>query len=75
MILIFPLFVCRYDSEGKGTLMTSVGTGMSPSARNGARSMYSDRVSLSYMKENPSLGEDKVLYHQLFTAQRFLVLS
>lgn len=53
--------------------MASVGTGLSPSARNGARSMYSDRVSLSHITENPSLGEDKVLFYQLFIAKRYLV--
>lgn len=59
------LFLCRYDSEGKGASLASVSTGMSPSIKSGARSMYSDRVSLSYVTENPSLGEDKVLHYQL----------
>ncbi|PON69693.1 Replication factor A protein [Trema orientale] len=54
-----------YDSEGKGTLMASVSTGMSPSARNGARSMYSDRVSLSHITGNPSLGEDKPVFFSI----------
>jgi hypothetical protein len=50
----------RYDSEGKETSMASVGSGLSPSTKSGARSMYSDRVSLSHITSNPSLGEDKV---------------
>ncbi|KAH6807726.1 RPA70-kDa subunit B [Perilla frutescens var. frutescens] len=48
-----------YDSEGKDTSMASVGSGLSPSNKNGARSMYSDRVSLSHITSNPSLGEEK----------------
>ncbi|KAF3438061.1 hypothetical protein FNV43_RR20817 [Rhamnella rubrinervis] len=51
-----------YDSEGKGTSLASVSTGVSPSTKSGLRSMYSDRVSLSYITENPSLGEDKPVY-------------
>lgn len=63
-VILISLFVHRYDSEGKGSPMASVGTGMSPSARSGGRSMYSDRVFLSHITENLSLGEEKVLYHQ-----------
>ncbi|KAL6175422.1 hypothetical protein ACLB2K_052063 [Fragaria x ananassa] len=48
-----------YDSEGKEVSMASVGSGMSPSANSGAWSMYSDRIPLSHLKDNPSLGEDK----------------
>ncbi|PRQ16340.1 putative replication factor A protein [Rosa chinensis] len=51
-----------YDSEGKEVSMASVGSGMSPSANSGAWSMYSDRISLSYLKDNPSLGEDKPVF-------------
>lgn len=51
----------RYDSEGKEASMASVGSGLSPSANSGAWSMYSDRVSLSHLKDNPSLGGDKVM--------------
>lgn len=50
----------RYDSEGKETSLASIGSGMSPSTKNGARSMYSDRVSLLHITSNPSLGEEKV---------------
>ncbi|KAF4385041.1 hypothetical protein G4B88_017842 [Cannabis sativa] len=54
-----------FDSEGKEASLASVGSGMSPSARNGARSMYSDRVSLSHITENPSLGDDKPVYFSI----------
>lgn len=40
--------------------MASLGSSLSPSIRNGGRSMYSDRVFLSHIKSNPSLGEEKV---------------
>lgn len=40
--------------------MASVGSGLSPSTKSGARSMYSDRVSISHITSNPSLGGDKV---------------
>ncbi|XAR63809.1 hypothetical protein NMG60_11023902 [Bertholletia excelsa] len=51
-----------YDSEGKEVSMASVGSGMSPTSNTGTRSMYSDRVSLSYITKNPSLGEDKPVF-------------
>ncbi|KAF8399600.1 hypothetical protein HHK36_015469 [Tetracentron sinense] len=47
-----------YDSEGKGTSMASVGSGMISTSKSGMRSMYSDRVCLSHITSNPSLGED-----------------
>ncbi|XP_047971793.1 replication protein A 70 kDa DNA-binding subunit B-like [Salvia hispanica] len=52
-----------YDSEGKDTSLAAIGP--SPSNRNGARSMYSDRVSLSHITSNPSLGEDKPAYFSI----------
>ncbi|KAK4362300.1 hypothetical protein RND71_017541 [Anisodus tanguticus] len=54
-----------YDSEGKETSLASVGSGMSPSTKSGARSMYSDRVSLLHITSNPSLGEDKPAFFSL----------
>ncbi|KAG6620611.1 hypothetical protein I3842_Q058400 [Carya illinoinensis] len=54
-----------YDSEGKESSMASVSSGMSPSSRNGSRSMYSDRVSISYITKNPSLGEDKPVFFSI----------
>ena len=41
--------------------MASIGSGLSPSSKTGARSMYTDRVSLSHITGNQSLGDDKVL--------------
>ncbi|XP_058070460.1 replication protein A 70 kDa DNA-binding subunit B [Magnolia sinica] len=52
-----------YDSEGKGTSMASVGSSMvSGSSKVGARSMYSDRVFLSHIVSDPSMGQDKPLF-------------
>lgn len=50
-----------YDSEGKEASLASVGAGMTPSPNAGGRSMYTDRVSISHITSNQSLGEDKVL--------------
>ncbi len=58
-------FVYRYDSEGKESSLASVSSGMSPTSKSGLRSMYSDRVLLSHITKNPSLGDDKVFYHEL----------
>ena len=52
-----------FDSEGKEASMSSIGSGMSPLAKNGSWSMYTDRVLLSHITSNPSLGEEKVLKH------------
>ncbi|KAK9278051.1 hypothetical protein L1049_027609 [Liquidambar formosana] len=54
-----------YDSEGKEASMASVGSGMSPSSKGGMQSMYSDRVRLSYITSNPSLGEDKPAFFSI----------
>lgn len=43
--------------------MASIGAGSSSLAKSGARSMYSDRVSLAHITSNPSLGDEKVLEH------------
>jgi replication factor A1 len=41
--------------------MASIGSDMvSPSAKSGARSMYSDRVFLFHITSDPTLGDDKV---------------
>lgn len=52
--------VYRFDSEGKDTSLAAIGSGMSSSNKGGNRSMYSDRVPLSHITSNPSLGEEKV---------------
>lgn len=53
-----------YDSDGKGTSMASVGSGMSP-LNTGLRSMHSDRVSLSHISNNPSLGAEKPVFFSI----------
>ncbi|XP_030940799.1 replication protein A 70 kDa DNA-binding subunit B [Quercus lobata] len=54
-----------YDSEGKESSLASVGSGLSPSSKSGSRSMYSDRVSLSHIQKNPSLGEEKPVFFSI----------
>ncbi|ONK64694.1 uncharacterized protein A4U43_C07F28910 [Asparagus officinalis] len=54
-----------YDSEGKGTSMASVGSGVSSTSKNGLRSMYSDRVFLSHITSDPTLGQDKPVFFSL----------
>ncbi|KMS97799.1 hypothetical protein BVRB_5g123610 [Beta vulgaris subsp. vulgaris] len=54
-----------YDSEGREASLASVGAGMSPSPNSAGRSMYSDRVSISHITSNPSLGDDKPVFFNL----------
>ncbi|KAK6925113.1 OB-fold nucleic acid binding domain, AA-tRNA synthetase-type [Dillenia turbinata] len=54
-----------YDSEGKGKSMVSAGAGMSSSPQSGARSMYTERVFLSYITNNQSLGEEKPVFFNI----------
>ncbi|XP_023530839.1 replication protein A 70 kDa DNA-binding subunit B [Cucurbita pepo subsp. pepo] len=54
-----------YDSEGKAISMASVSSGMSPSSKSGSRSMYTDRVSLSHILQNKSLGEEKPMFFSI----------
>ncbi|KGN63732.1 replication protein A 70 kDa DNA-binding subunit B [Cucumis sativus] len=54
-----------YDSEGKAVSMSSVSSGLSPSTKSGSRSMYSDRISLSHILENKSLGEEKPTFFSI----------
>ncbi|KAL4281325.1 hypothetical protein GQ457_03G017910 [Hibiscus cannabinus] len=56
---------CWYDSEGIGSSMANIGMGLSPSSRTGARSMYTDRVSLSHITGNPSLGDEKPAFFSI----------
>ncbi|KAK4479925.1 hypothetical protein RD792_012977 [Penstemon davidsonii] len=51
-----------FDSEGKETTLAAIGSVLSPSTQSGARSMYSDRVSLAHITNNPSLGEEKPVF-------------
>ncbi|EPS69068.1 hypothetical protein M569_05699, partial [Genlisea aurea] len=53
-----------YDCEGKDASMDAVGSGMTGRVgKGGVQSMYSDRVSLAYITDDPSLGHDKVLFY------------
>ncbi|KAK9684486.1 hypothetical protein RND81_10G213300 [Saponaria officinalis] len=54
-----------YESEGKEASMASVGAGLSPSSNTGGRSLYTDRVTISYITSNPSLGEEKPAFFNL----------
>lgn len=56
---------CWYDSEGKEATMASVGSGSSPTSMNGNRSVYSDRVLLSHITSNSSLGDDKAAFFSI----------
>ncbi|XP_043704466.1 replication protein A 70 kDa DNA-binding subunit B [Telopea speciosissima] len=47
-----------YDSEGKGSPLASVGSGLVSTSTRTGRSLYSDRVFVSHITGNPSLGED-----------------
>ncbi|KAL9243304.1 hypothetical protein vseg_017206 [Gypsophila vaccaria] len=53
-----------YDSEGKEAPMASVGAGLSPSS-NSVRSLYTDRVTVSEITSNPSLGDEKPVFFNL----------
>ncbi|XVF54433.1 hypothetical protein PTKIN_Ptkin05aG0179900 [Pterospermum kingtungense] len=53
-----------YDSEGKESSMASIGLGLSPS-KVGGRSLYTDRVSLTHITGNPSLGDDKPAFFSI----------
>ncbi|CAN1312160.1 Replication protein A 70 kDa DNA-binding subunit B [Linum perenne] len=48
-----------YESDGKDSSVSPVGSGLSPSMKNGGRSMYADRVPLSRIVNDQSLGDDK----------------
>ncbi|KAG6474057.1 hypothetical protein ZIOFF_067981 [Zingiber officinale] len=54
-----------YDSKGKGTPMASVGSSLVSSTKNGLRSMHTDRVFLTHITENQSLGQDKPAFFSI----------
>uniref|UniRef100_A0A0A9DGQ9 Replication factor A C-terminal domain-containing protein n=1 Tax=Arundo donax TaxID=35708 RepID=A0A0A9DGQ9_ARUDO len=54
-----------YDSEGKGTSMAPIGADMGASRTGGLKSMYSDRVFLSHITSDPTLGQDKPVFFSL----------
>ncbi|KAI7732292.1 hypothetical protein M8C21_028005 [Ambrosia artemisiifolia] len=54
-----------FQTEGKETNMESIGSNLSPSMKNGGRSMYTDRVTLDQITSNPSLGEEKPVWYSV----------
>jgi len=56
----------RYDSEGKDAAMAALNSGSISSSNSGSRSVYSDRVALSYITSNLSLGAEKVFIVEYF---------
>ncbi|CAL5198466.1 unnamed protein product [Lathyrus oleraceus] len=54
---------CWYDSEGKDTAMAALSAGSINS--NAGRSVYSDRVLLSHITSNPSLGAEKPAFFSI----------
>ncbi|XP_031104606.1 replication protein A 70 kDa DNA-binding subunit B-like [Ipomoea triloba] len=54
-----------FDAEGKETPLASVGSGLSPSSKNGSWSIQSERVSLLHITSNPSLGEGKPVFFRI----------
>ncbi|KAL5723252.1 hypothetical protein ACHQM5_006670 [Ranunculus cassubicifolius] len=62
-----------YESEGKGATMEHVGLGLaSNSPSYGQRSMYTDRVHVSDITSNPSLGDGKPVFHCLKACINFI---
>ncbi|XP_019199875.1 PREDICTED: replication protein A 70 kDa DNA-binding subunit B-like [Ipomoea nil] len=54
-----------FDAEGKETTLASVGSGLSPSSKNGSWSSQSERVSLLHITSNSSLGEGKPVFFRI----------
>ncbi|MQM07130.1 hypothetical protein Taro_039963 [Colocasia esculenta] len=55
-----------YDSEGRESNMASVGSGViNTSSKNGSRSMYSDRVFLSHIVGDQTLGQEKPVFFSI----------
>ncbi|XP_068656397.1 replication protein A 70 kDa DNA-binding subunit B-like isoform X2 [Aristolochia californica] len=54
-----------YEYEGKETSMAAIGSGMNSVTKGGARSFYSDRVSISHITSDPSLGQEKPAFFSL----------
>ncbi|GAA0160648.1 DNA metabolism protein [Lithospermum erythrorhizon] len=48
-----------YNSEGKDTSLDSVGAGLATLGKGGAQSYFTDRVFISHIIKNPSLGDDR----------------
>ncbi|KEH32027.1 putative replication factor A protein [Medicago truncatula] len=56
---------CWYDSEGKDAAMAAISSGSISSSNSGSRSVYSDRVPLSYITSNLSLGAEKPAFFSI----------
>ncbi|WVZ55988.1 hypothetical protein U9M48_006580 [Paspalum notatum var. saurae] len=54
-----------YDSEGKGTSMAPISAEMGATWAGGLKSMYSDRVFLSHITSDPSMGQEKPVFFSL----------
>ncbi|KAK7347349.1 hypothetical protein VNO80_21879 [Phaseolus coccineus] len=54
-----------YEFEGKDAAMDALGSGSSPTSNNGIRSVYTDRVPLSHITSNQSLGDTKPAFFSL----------
>jgi replication factor A1 len=50
----------RYDSEGKDTSLVPISAEAGATRAGGFKSMYFDRVFLSYITSNPAMGQEKV---------------
>ncbi|XP_076911309.1 replication protein A 70 kDa DNA-binding subunit B-like isoform X4 [Bidens hawaiensis] len=61
-----------YASEGSVATFESVGSTFRPGHTNDAPSMYSDRVGLEYITNNPSLGESTPVYYTTRACMSFI---
>ncbi|XP_076907473.1 replication protein A 70 kDa DNA-binding subunit B-like [Bidens hawaiensis] len=61
-----------YGSEGSITEFESVGSTFKPGLINDGPSMYSDRVGLDYITNNPYLGEAKPVYYTTRSCMSFI---
>lgn len=55
-----PVLSNRYDSEGKGASLAPIGAEMGATRAGSLKSMYSDRVFLSHITSDPTMGQEKV---------------
>ncbi|CAL1393132.1 unnamed protein product [Linum trigynum] len=54
-----------YESDGKDSAMAPIASGFSPTIKSGGRSMYTDRVPLTHITSDPSLGGDKPAFFNI----------
>ncbi|KAL5661642.1 hypothetical protein ACJX0J_028767, partial [Zea mays] len=55
-----------YDSEGKDTSLVPISAEAGATRAGGFKSMYFDRVFLSYITSNPSMGQEKPVFFSLY---------